>query len=98
MKRIQPTKRKCPARGGGGGVGAYLPTMVQTMDQIAVKTPNPKCRLHWCLTLIRMTKDKKGLAFFKGLLLSNVLSVKKFKKYLILLLEVILPMNPISGS
>jgi hypothetical protein len=27
-----------------------------------------------------MTKDEKGLAFFKGLLLSNVLSVKKFKK------------------
>ncbi len=32
------------------------------------------------LTLIRMTKDEKGLAFFKGLLLYNVLSVKKFKK------------------
>ncbi len=32
------------------------------------------------LTLIRMTKDEKGLRFFKGLLLLNVLSVKKFKK------------------
>ncbi len=32
------------------------------------------------LTLIRMTKDEKGLAFFKGLLLLNVLSVKKLKK------------------
>jgi hypothetical protein len=32
------------------------------------------------LTLIRMTKDEKGLAFFKGLLLKNVLSVKKLKK------------------
>ncbi len=27
-----------------------------------------------------MTKDEKGLAFFKGLLLENVLGVKKFKK------------------
>jgi hypothetical protein len=27
-----------------------------------------------------MTKDEKGLAFYKGLLLENVLSVKKFKK------------------
>jgi hypothetical protein len=27
-----------------------------------------------------MTKDEKVLAFFKGLLLQNVLSVKKFKK------------------
>ncbi len=27
-----------------------------------------------------MTKDEKGLAFFKGLMLYNVLSVKKFKK------------------
>jgi hypothetical protein len=32
------------------------------------------------LTLIRMTKDEKVLAFFKGLLLLNVLSVKKLKK------------------
>jgi hypothetical protein len=32
------------------------------------------------LTLIRMTKDKKGLAFFKGLLLENVLSVKNKNK------------------
>jgi hypothetical protein len=27
-----------------------------------------------------MTKDEKGLAFFKGFLLQNVLSVKKLKK------------------
>ncbi len=32
------------------------------------------------LTLIRMTKDEKVLAVFKGLLLENVLSVKKLKK------------------
>ncbi len=32
------------------------------------------------LTLIRMTKDEKVLAIFKGLLLYNVLSVKKLKK------------------
>jgi hypothetical protein len=32
------------------------------------------------LTLITMAKDEKGLAFFKGLMLYNVSSVKKFKK------------------
>ena len=32
------------------------------------------------LTLMRMTKEEKGLAFCKGLLLYNVLSVKKSKK------------------
>ncbi len=42
-KKNTADKEKMPRRGG-----AYLPTMVQTMDQIAVKTPNPKCRLHWC--------------------------------------------------
>ena len=39
-----------------------------------------KVVLKTTLTLIRMTKDEKVLAFFKGLLLKNVLSVKKFKK------------------
>jgi hypothetical protein len=23
--------------------------IVQAIDQISIKTPNPKCRLHWCL-------------------------------------------------
>jgi hypothetical protein len=32
----------CPVR--------YIPT---TMEQISIKTPNPKCRLYWCLIVNR---------------------------------------------
>ncbi len=51
-----------------------------------------------CLTLIRMTKDEKVLAFFKGLLLKNVLSVKKLKKISNPPLVSYLSNEPISGS
>jgi hypothetical protein len=27
----------------------WLDIMYRTMDQITIKTPNPKCRLYWCL-------------------------------------------------
>ncbi len=30
------------------GLG-HLQITVNSMDQITIKTPNPKCRLNWCL-------------------------------------------------
>jgi hypothetical protein len=28
------------------------PGLVRDMDQITIKTPNPKCRLYWCLNRV----------------------------------------------
>jgi hypothetical protein len=50
-------------------------SMCRTLSPLTT-TPAPH-PARAALTLIRMTKDEKGLAFFKGLLLENVLSVKK---------------------
>jgi hypothetical protein len=36
------------ASSGPRAAGLYTYS-VQTMDQISIKTPNPKCRLFWCL-------------------------------------------------
>ncbi len=41
---IQGDRRGSPGGGGGPNVDEG-----QTMDQITLKTPNPKCRLYWCL-------------------------------------------------
>jgi hypothetical protein len=54
-----------------------------------------------CLTLIRMTKDEKGLAccFFQRLIALKCLKCQKnSKKYLFLVLEVFFLVNPISPS
>jgi hypothetical protein len=34
---------------GGGSLDAYFWVWMVIMDQISIKTPNPKCRLYWCL-------------------------------------------------
>jgi hypothetical protein len=31
------------------GAATQLWNLLQRMDQITIKTPNPKCRLYWCL-------------------------------------------------
>ncbi len=35
--------------GGGTQATADSGKIVQAIDQISIKTPNPKCRLYWCL-------------------------------------------------
>ncbi len=53
-------------------ITAVIMMMVMTVDggagSSALTYPRPRL-LQVCLTLIRMTKDEKGVAFFKGLLL-----------------------------
>ncbi len=51
--------------------------LFQEITTVRVKTP-------YILTLMRMTKDEKGLAFFKGLLSKMSYVSKNSKKYLIL--------------
>ncbi len=38
-----------------------------TMDQISIKTPNPKCRLHWCLIELIDWRYSQSCWYFRPL-------------------------------
>ncbi len=45
----------------------FLPWMKYTMDQITIKTPNPKCRLYWCFIEFIDWRIKSVMLVFRQL-------------------------------
>ena len=46
-----------------------VPSLLTIMDQISIKTPNPKCRLYWCLIeFIDWWRNSQSCWYFRPLL------------------------------
>ena len=62
--RIRNTTWKGPTASAGGENGLFD----FTMDQISIKTTNPKCRLYWCLIELKDGRYSQSCWYFRPLL------------------------------
>ncbi len=64
-------------------LSSFRKIICRIMDQLTIKTPNPKCRLYWCLRVYRLETQSVMLVFSTQLsltfsLVSSPLRVNKY--------------------
>ncbi len=77
LKHICNILKKQQSTGGGGWVGARTwvgvftfpaDRNIMSIDQVTIKTSNPKCRLYWCLIGFKDWEYSKSCWYFRPLL------------------------------